>query len=147
MRLHGVHKHSSRPLDEHQKALKATQVAVNKMIRDRDAGLACVTCPSTKASSAGHFRTSTNTATRFHPFNIHLQCRACNEFNGGMTYEHAQAIDRIHGKDWAAFLEKLARKPEIWTTDELAQLRSAARMGPNAYTQFYKEIRPHHFPA
>jgi hypothetical protein len=129
MILHGVHKHSSRPLDSHQKALQTTQTAVSKMIRERDSGLACVTCGSMKASSAGHFRTSTNAATRFHPFNIHIQCRSCNEFNGGMTYEHALAIDRIHGKGWAVFLEKLARKPEIWTIQELQQLRSAARMG------------------
>jgi hypothetical protein len=146
MRLHGVHKHSSRPLDEHQKALKTPQTAVNKMIRERDAGLACVTCDSMKASSAGHFRTSTNAVTRFHPFNLHAQCRSCNEFNGGMTYEHALAVDRIHGKGWAAFLEKLARKPEFWTCNELSQLRSAARMGYPVFLQFYRTIRPHHFP-
>jgi hypothetical protein len=144
MRLHGVHKHSSRPLDEHQKALKTTQTAVNKMIGERDAGLACVTCDSMKASSAGHFRTSTNVATRFHPFNLHLQCRSCNEFNGGMTYEHALAVDRIHGKGWAAFLEKLARKPEIWTIMELQLLRAAARMGPRVFNQVYFELRPNH---
>jgi len=97
-----------------------------------------------KASSAGHFRTSTNAATRFHPFNLHLQCRSCNEFNGGMTYEHAIAIDRIHGKGWAVFLEKLARKPELWTTEELEQLRSAARMGHQVYCQLYFELRPRH---
>ena len=144
MRLHGVHKHSSRPLDEHQKALKNTQIAVNKMTRERDAGLPCVTCGSMKGSSAGHFRTSTNASTRFHPFNIHLQCRSCNEFNGGMTYEHAQAIERIQGKGWAAFLEKLARKPEIWTMEELEQLRAAARMGSRVYEQVYFELRPNH---
>jgi hypothetical protein len=142
--MHGVHKHSSRPLNFHQKALRTTQTVVNTMIRERDQGKACVTCGSMKGSSAGHFRTSTNAATRFHPFNLHLQCRGCNEFNGGMTYEHAIAIDRIHGKGWATFLEKIARKPEIWTIEELEQLRSAARMGPRVYEQLYFELRPNH---
>ncbi len=114
------------------------------MIRERDQGKACVTCPSIKATSAGHFRTSTNAATRFHPFNLHAQCRRCNEFNGGMTYEHAISIDRIHGKGWATFLEKLARKPEVWTTEELEQLRSGARMGYPVYSQLYFELRPDH---
>jgi hypothetical protein len=144
--MHGVHKHSSRPLNEHAKALLYTQRVVNDMIRERDEGKACVTCSSMKASSAGHFRTSTNAATRFHPYNLHAQCRGCNEFNGGMTYEHAIAIDRIHGKGWAMFLERIARKPEIWTTEELEQLRSAARMGPRAYEQLYWELRHHHRP-
>jgi hypothetical protein len=63
---------------------------------------------------------------------------------GGMTYEHARAIDRLHGKGWAAFLEKLARAKQNWTTEELEQLRSAARMGPRAYEQLYFEIRGHH---
>ena len=62
-----------------------------------------------------------------------------------MTYEHAIAIDRIHGKGWATFLEKLARKPEIWTTEELEQLRSAARMGYPVYLTLYRELRPDHF--
>jgi len=61
-----------------------------------------------------------------------------------MTYEHAIAIDRIHGKGWATFLEKLARKPEIWTVEELEQLRSAGRMGPRVYEQLYFELRPDH---
>ena len=64
-----------------------------------------------------------------------------------MTYEHALAVDWIHGKGWAEFLEKLARKPEIWTTEELEQLRSAARIGARCYEQLYRELRPHHFLA
>jgi hypothetical protein len=142
--MHGVHKHSSRPLNEHQKALKTTQTVVNKMIRERDAGKACITCDSMKASSAGHFRTSTNNTTRYHPWNLHLQCRSCNEFNGGMTYEHGKAIDKKYGRGTSTFLEKLARTNSLWTSEELEQLRSAARMGDRAYEQFYFEVRPAH---
>jgi hypothetical protein len=144
MRIFGHHKQSSRPLNEHQQALKTTQIVVNKMIRERDFGLPCITCGGFHQLFAGHFRTSTNTTTRFHPYNLAGQCNSCNSFNGGMTYEYGLAIDRKYGKGWAAFLEKLARAKENWTTKELEQLRSAARMGPRAYQQLYFELRPHH---
>jgi hypothetical protein len=129
----------------HQKALKNTQIAVNKMIRERDAGLACITCDGFHQLYAGHFRTSTHTTTRFHPHNLHGQCNSCNSFNGGMTYEYGLAIDRKYGEGWAAFLTKLARAKENWTTEELSQLRSAARMGYPVFLQLYRELRPHHF--
>jgi Xaa-Pro aminopeptidase len=145
MRILGHHKQSSRPLNEHQRSLKYTQETVNAMIRERDLGKPCVTCEGMHKPFAGHFCTSTNAATRFHPWNLHGQCNSCNSFNGGMTYEHGKAIDRMYGEGWADFLKTLARAPEIWTTQELEQLRSAARMGARAYEQLYFELRPKHF--
>jgi Xaa-Pro aminopeptidase len=142
----GHHKYSARPVNEHQKALRYTQTVVNAMIRERDAGKACITCEKFLPLSAGHFKTSTNAATQYHPHNLHGQCNSCNGYNGGMTWEYGKAIVRMYGKGYDDFLTKIARPKEIWTTEELEQLRSAARMGHNAYIQFYKTLRPHHFP-
>jgi Xaa-Pro aminopeptidase len=64
-----------------------------------------------------------------------------------MTWEYGKAIVRMYGKGYDDFLTRIARPKEIWTTEELEQLRSAARMGPRAYEQFYFEIRPAHQPS
>lgn len=145
MRIFGQHKYTGRPLDTHQKALNRTQVVVNAMIRERDSGLACITCGHVRTLEAGHFRTSTHDATRYHPYNLAGQCATCNRYSGGMTYEYSRAIDSKYGKGWAVFLEKLARKNEAWSCEELEQLRSAARLGSRAYEQLYRELRPAHF--
>jgi hypothetical protein len=147
VRIFGHHKQSSRPLDEHQRALKYTQEIVNTMIRERDFGKACITCNGYHKLFAGHFCTSTNAATRYHPYNLHGQCNSCNSFNGGMTYEHGKAIDAMYGKGWADFLKEIARPKHDWTTEELSQLRSAARMGYPVYVQLYFTLRPAHRPS
>jgi hypothetical protein len=146
MRIFGHHKARSKPLDEHQKALKNTQEVVNAMIRARDDGLACITCEGFHKLSAGHFRVSTLAPTRYHPWNLNGQCNSCNSFNGGMTYEYGKALNRKYGRGTDTFLEKLSRLKENWTTEELSQLRSAARQSVLAYLTLYKELRPHHFP-
>jgi hypothetical protein len=131
--------------NEHQTGLDATQRAVNKMIRERDAGLPCITCGHLNKLEAGHFRISNHGTTRYHPWNLNGQCAQCNRFSGGLTYEHAKAIDAKYGAGTADFLHKLSMKIEPWDTRELDQLRSAARMGPRAYEQLYFELRPQHW--
>jgi hypothetical protein len=134
-----------RPQNEHQKAIQNTQRVVNAMIRERDAGLPCISCGKMNRLYAGHFRVSTLGRTRFHPTNLNGQCNDCNAYNGGRTYEYAIALDLKFGSGWAEFLYKLSQKIEPWETEELEQLRSAARMGPRAYQQLYFELRPTHF--
>jgi hypothetical protein len=149
-RRKGLHSISSNP---RQKELRNTQDAVNKMIRERDArpeseggfGI-CITCGNYLKLEAGHFRISENESTRFHPYNLNGQCASCNRFAGGMTYEHGKAIDEKYGKGTAEFLEKLSRKEEPWTIEELGTLKAAARMGRRVYEQTYFMLRPNHFP-
>jgi hypothetical protein len=142
MRIFGQHKHSSRPLNEHQKALNTTQTVVNKMIRERDMGLACISCGNFRTLEAGHFRTSTHGTTRFHPMNLSGQCATCNRYAGAMTYEYSIVLDQKFGAGWAAFLQKLSDTIEPWTIEELQQLRAAAKMGARVYRQLYFELRP-----
>jgi hypothetical protein len=48
---------------------------------------------------------------------------------GGRTFEYEQAFNQKYSGGWAAFLNELSKKIEPWSTAELQQLRSAARMG------------------
>lgn len=130
-----------RPQNEHQKAIRLTDVAVAKMIRERDNS--CITCDEVHdAMDCGHFRRREYMSTRFHPMNLNAQGVKENRFEGGRMYEYGMAIDQKYGKGWAEFLNQLSRKIEPWTTEELEQLRSAARMGPKVYEHLYFELRP-----
>ena len=135
-----------RPQNEHQKAIHLTDIAVAKMIRERDQN--CITCDEVhEAMDCGHFRRRELMSTRFHPMNLNAQGAKENRFEGGRTYEYGLAIDRKYGAGCAEFLNQLSRKIEPWTVQELEQLRSAARMGPRVFEQLYFEMRPaHRFP-
>lgn len=52
---------------------------------------------------------------------------------GGRPFESGQAIDRKYRPGAAAFLDKLSRMVGPWTTEELEQLRSAARVEARCY--------------
>jgi hypothetical protein len=129
---------------EHQKAIAATQTAVNKMIRERDFGLLCISCKGLYDLEAGHFRVSTHGITRFHPWNINGQCARCNRYAGSMSYEYSIGLDRKWGRGAAAFLERLSRAVEPWSVEELGTLRDAARRGWQVYGQTYFMLRPLH---
>lgn len=143
----GLHRISTNPR-KHE--LRNTQDAVNAMIRARDGNTegmgSCITCGRYLKLQAGHFRISENEATRFHPYNLNGQCASCNCFAGGMTYEHARAIDKKYKKGTADFLAKLSRTQEPWSIEELGTLKDAARKGIRVYEQTYFMLRPEHKP-
>ena len=142
MRIFGAH--TSRPASEHQAEIRKTDIAVSKMIREN--ATECITCGEPhEVYDCGHFRRREIMATRFHPWNIHPQGRKENRFEGGRMFEYGLAIDEKYGAGTALFLKKLSEKIEPWTTTELQQLRSAARMGHQVYEQLYWELRPSHF--
>ena len=60
-------------------------------------------------------------------------------------FEYGVALHRKYGPGTAAFLDALSRNIEPWSTLELQQLRSAARMGYQVYSQLYWELRPTHY--
>src|ERR1017187_10596969 len=77
------------------------------------------------------------------------KCVGCNrqDYSGygkEKSFEYGLAVDEKWSAGTAVFLYKLAKTIEPWTAEELEQLRSAARMGPRAYEQFYFELRPKH---
>lgn len=46
---------------------------------------------------AGHFIARDKAATRYDERNVHAQCKHCNRFQSGKQFEHAKAVDKIHG--------------------------------------------------
>ena len=65
------------------------------MVRERDAGLPCITSAEIRNLDAGHFRSvDSSPDLRFHPWNINGQCSADNGYNGGMSYEYGKALDK-----------------------------------------------------
>ncbi|MDE2233431.1 MAG: recombination protein NinG [Patescibacteria group bacterium] len=130
--------------NEHQRAYRTTQEAVNKVIRERDNGKTCISCGNLRKLEAGHFRVSTLYATRFHPRNINGQCAYCNRYNGGKTFEYGLNLDKKWGNGWANFLEKLSHTEGKWTTEEMKGLRDAAKRGHRVYEQYYFTLRPTH---
>lgn len=138
----GLHRVGS---TDRQRAVHYTDVAVSQMIHVRDKDEGCITCGAKdRQMDNGHFRRRENMSTRFHPLNCNLQCTKENRFEGGKTFEYGLALDKKYGKGCALFLEKLSRKIEHWTETELDQLKSAAKMGHQIYTQTYYELRPLH---
>ena len=137
--------------NEHQAGIKPTDDAFSLMIRERDRDEPCIACGKEHREwDAGHYRRRELMPTRFHPFNVNKEGRGCNQ--GHVTKYgikdmdlYRENIDAKWGAGMADFLYKLSQKIEPWTTDELAQLRSAARLGPRVYQQLYFELRPKHF--
>jgi hypothetical protein len=84
--------------------------------------------------------------SRFHPWNLNGQCATDNRYAGAKTYEYGVALEKKYGKGTGAFLERLSRRIEPWSTEELGTLRDAARRGSRVFEITYRLLRPHHFP-
>ena len=55
------------------------QAKINKLVRERDEGMPCISCGEYKPLEAGHYiAVSKSTKLRYDLRNIHGQCRACN---------------------------------------------------------------------
>jgi hypothetical protein len=91
--------------------------------------------------------------TRFHPLNLNSEGTGCNRGTHNNKFGmkdmdlYRENIDKKWGDGTAQFLDKLSQKIEPWTSEELEQLRSAARMGYAVYVTLYRELRPRHFMA
>jgi len=84
----------------------------SEYIRTRDANsdgmVKCYTCPAVKhwkETDAGHFVTRTAKAVKFDETNVQVQCKSCNGFNGGMSYQFGKNLDRDYGQGTAENLE------------------------------------------
>ena len=93
-------------------ALKTTELAVHKYIRERDKGKPCISCgkPWQPTFQAGHlFSRKQYGGLKYHLDNIHGQCEYCNlRLEGNVTEYTLRLPDRI-GSDRFDKLIKLAR--------------------------------------
>jgi len=145
-----AHAHQERKRD---RSLQSLPDVVSLMIRERDRDEACIACGRFHDKyDAGHYRRRELMPTRFHPLNLNNEGTGCNRGTHNNKYGmkdmdlYRENIDKKWGDGTAQFLYKLSQTIESFTTDELEQLRSAARMGYPVYSQLYWELRPTHRP-
>lgn len=92
------------------KWLSEAQTACNAYIRERDKGLPCISCGTTKPDiqyCAGHYKTrGGHPELRFHPFNISRQCnRHCNLALSGNIPEYRPSLIKKIGLKNVEWLE------------------------------------------
>ena len=82
---------------------KEAQASINRYIRARDHGKACISCGEISEQKrggtmeAGHYRSRGSAShLRFNLLNIHLQCSRCNRYLSGNVVEYRkELINRV----------------------------------------------------
>lgn len=86
----------------------------------------CITCGKVvhyKEADCGHFRSRVHMASRWHPLNSSLQCKACNMKPGGEQWLHGLALDAKHGPGTAEAMEDLSRTTLRLSEKEIVHMR------------------------
>ena len=111
-------------------------------IRMRDADeygrVQCCTCSTVAHWSemdCGHFISRYNLSTRFDERNCHAQCKICNQFHGGMQFEHELYIEVRYGMIIPYELEQLSHKATYLMQHEIDELIEV-------YKQKIKNLEP-----
>jgi len=119
------------------------QAAFNAYIRERDAGLPCISCDSNPSDhdlitgsrwDAGHYRSvGACPELRFEPLNVHRQCVKCNRNLSGNAVEYRIRLVRRIGADQVEWLEG-PHKPQRLTIEDLQAIKAL-------YRQKLKDLR------
>lgn len=105
----------------------AAQVVVNRYVNLRDRDKPCVSCGKPAASggvrNASHFKSvGSNSALRFHLWNIHSSCYRCNvQLSGNLGEYYPRLIERI-GAEKVEFLQ-YAKRERRYTVDYLQRMQ------------------------
>lgn len=117
--------------------MKKAQAAFNAWVRERDAGLPCISCGTTAdvQYAAGHYRTTQAAPElRFEPLNVHRQCnRNCNMGKSGNIIEYRIGLVARIGAEKVEWLEG-RHEPKRYTIDDLKEIKSK-------YTAMARELR------
>ena len=104
---------------------KRAQTAFNAWIRQRDAGLPCISCgcPDGKGKrNAGHYKPAhVNAALRFSEINCHGQCEACNTSLSGNLINYRKGLVLKIGLDAVECLEN-CHAIQRWTIEEFKNI-------------------------
>ena len=107
--------------------MKEAQSAFNSWVRERDAGLPCISCGTTAnvQYAAGHYRTTQAAPElRFEPLNVHRQCnRNCNMGKSGNLIEYRVGLVARIGAEAVAWLEG-PHKPKHYSIDDLKAIKA-----------------------
>jgi hypothetical protein len=119
------------------------QAAFNAYIRERDAGLPCISCDSRPSDhdlitgsrwDAGHYRSvGACPELRFEPLNVHRQCVKCNRNLSGNAVEYRIRLVKRIGADQVDWLEG-PHKTQRLTIEELQAMKAL-------YRQKLKDLR------
>lgn len=142
IRKFGLRKAATNP---QAKAISKLDKAFSELVRQHYEKLGCFTCGVLhpwKEMDNGHFRRRECKNTRFDPRNVGIQCKKCNRFDGGRSYEMGKKLDELWGEGTAAEMQIKARIAKNWDVKELEQLIGAAKLGWIPYLQLYREINP-----
>lgn len=110
--------------------------AFSAMIRKRDAGNSCITCPK-PLNQAGHFIRREILATRWHPQNVNGQCAHCNCWLHGNLLEYRVYLDEKFGEGTADRLHRLSRLSWKPDREALEKLIEAAKVGHEYYSEIW----------
>jgi hypothetical protein len=106
--------------------VKKCQTAFNKYIRERDKNEPCISCGRHHKGQyhSGHYLTvGSSPGLRFHPWNCHKQCSACNNhLSGNITNYRINLIEKIGLKN-AEWLEN-NRNGYTPTVEELKEIEA-----------------------
>ncbi|MFK3922136.1 recombination protein NinG [Pseudomonas fulva] len=112
------------------------QAAFNAYIRERDAGLPCISCDSNPSDhdlitgsrwDAGHYRSvGACPELRFEPLNVHRQCVKCNRNLSGNAVEYRIRLVKRIGADQVEWLEG-PHKPQRLTIEDLHAIKALYR--------------------
>lgn len=109
--------------------LKDCQAAFNAWVRERDAGLPCISCGRHHQGQwhAGHYRTvGAHPELRFEPANCHRQCAPCNNHLSGNIVEYRKGLLTRIGSELLDWLEG-DHPARHYTIDELQALTAHYR--------------------
>lgn len=109
--------------------LKDTQTAFNAWVRERDAGLPCVSCGRHHDGQyhSGHYRTvGANPELRFEPLNAWKQCAPCNNHLSGNLINYRVSLLQRIGEGKVLWLEG-PHGPKKYTIDDLKSMTADYR--------------------
>ncbi|MGL5219617.1 MAG: recombination protein NinG [Plesiomonas shigelloides] len=105
---------------------KRAQAAFNAYIRERDAGLPCVSCDhpddGSRQRHASHFRSvGACSSMRFHPDNVWAACSICNNHLSGNVANFKTKLIAMLGAEKVEWIESQPRVRR-WTREELEEI-------------------------
>lgn len=100
----------------------------SEYIRKRDANkkglVKCISCQKEyhfTEVDAGHFISRKEMSIRYHPKNVHAQCRFCNRFRYGMQYVYSLELEKKE-EGLPKHLYNLSKKTTKYTMSDLQDL-------------------------
>lgn len=110
--------------------LKEAQAIFNRYIRLRDIyrGQGCISCDKAYDNNrygwdAGHYISRRYNFTRMHTYNVHLQCKRCNQFLSGNIVEYRKRLINKIGEDKVLWIEENYRTSHKFTSDYLKRFK------------------------